>query len=188
MACMKESKRPTTRSMFGSEDTEETPRILSSEEKRELILAHARSQTGKDPLQRMTVWGGVMIAMAGIAVGWWWTVGANIQQNAQNGSPEFRQMAENLNEFTQTVKSETDSLQKPLNPTSNANAGEASGLLKAVLEGDGSKKRRDDLLAPPSKNSVQATSTASASSTASSDTNTPSQLIDPETPGLTPEQ
>ncbi len=97
---MKEFKRQSPRSAPPEQESDETPRILSSEEKRELILAHSRSQTGKDPLQRMTVWGGVMIVISGIAVGWWWTVGTGIQMTARKGLPEYQEITKKLDEFT----------------------------------------------------------------------------------------
>lgn len=179
---MKELKRPASRMAQYEEELDETPRILSSEEKREMILAHARSQTGKDPLQRMTVWGGVMIAVCGIAVGWWWTVGTTLHGSVQKGSPEYQAMTENLNEFTKTIRQEQDSLRKSTLPTNSANAGEPSGLMKALLEGDGRKVQRNDLLAPHPTGAVQ------TSTSTDTDTDTPTQLIDPAEPGLTPDQ
>lgn len=185
---MKEFKRPTSRTSQDDEVLQETPQILSSEEKRELILAHARSQTSKDPMQRMTVWGGVMIAMAGIAVGWWWTVGASIHGTMRQGMPELKEMTKNLDDFTKTVQNESDSLKQPLSPTNSANASEYSGVLKAVLEGNAEKNKRDDLLAPHRNTAKATSSTVENDTDTTTDTQAPTPLIDPSTPGLTPEQ
>lgn len=180
---MKESKRPTRRSASVEEESGETPPILSSEEKRELILAHARSQSGKDPMQRMTVWGGVMIAMIAVAGGWWWTVGTSVQTTWKKGSPELQTMTEALNEFSRSLQTETEALKEPLTPTDSANAGEYPDLLKAVMDGADQKAKRDDLLSPGGRKA--ATSTGAAIKTTSTETNTQAiPFIDPTDPGL----
>jgi hypothetical protein len=185
---MKELKRPVPRSARVEQEPDETPRILSSEEKRELILAHARSQTGKDPMQRMTVWGGVLVLVAGIAVGWWWTVGSDIKLSIKDGSPELRNATDRLNEFTKTVKQGTGSLQQA-SPTNQADAAEFSAMMKAVLEGNAPTSTRDDLLAPYPKGASHSTSSAVQASDSSSTTADPNApLIDPTAPGLAPDE
>lgn len=58
-----------------------TPRLLSSDEKRQLILAHAASRRPMDPVQRMSLWAGVIICTLFIIGGWMYTVGAGIKKS-----------------------------------------------------------------------------------------------------------
>jgi hypothetical protein len=190
---MKESKRTASHEPRERE-SEETPRILSSEEKRELILAHARSQTGTDPMLRATVWGGVMIAVAGIGFGWWWTVGTGIKYSMQGDSSEYQAITESLNEFTRSVKDTDGGLPDALSPTDQANANGVSDLMKAVLEGDGSTSQRNDLLSPRPPGSSDGSVTSTTSTTTqqeivpvNSEASEKTQLIDPATPGLEPD-
>lgn len=174
-----------SRASQAEEELQETPPILSSEEKRELILAHARSQSAKDPMQRMTVWGGVMISLGALAFGWWWTVGSSIQTKWQGGSPEFQAMTNALNDFSQSLQVESEALKGPLTPTDTANASEYPDLLKAVMDGSEQKARRNDLLAPARKS---ATSTPSIHTTTTTDQpNVIVPIIDPNEPGLEPD-
>lgn len=182
---MKESKRRTVQVDYDEQGVEETPQILSADEKRKLILAHARSRPSKDPMQRMTVWGGVLVAMAGIMIGWWWTVGEGIKKTTESGSPEWRVMTQTLDKFTKTVEESKSVLKDPLSPTSEANAGEFSDVMKAVLEGNDSGGARNDLLAPHPAGS--ASSTGSDPVDSKEDSSLETQLIDPEVPGLEPD-
>lgn len=185
LSFMKESKRPMSRASHDEEELQETPQILSSEEKRELILAHARSQSAKDPMQRMTVWGGVLISLGALAFGWWWTVGTSIQTTWRKGSPEFQAMTDSLNEFSKSLQVESEALKGPLTPTDSANASEYPDLLKAVMEGAEQNGRRNDLLAPARK-----TSTSTPSIQATSTVDQKQQIlpiIDPNEPGLEPD-
>lgn len=47
-----------------------TPRVLSREEKRELILAHAANRKPMHPRDKMTLWGSVIICAVAIAAAW----------------------------------------------------------------------------------------------------------------------
>lgn len=79
---------------------------MSQEEKRQLILAHAARHRPLDPVQRLSLWAGVVICLLFVVGAWAYTVGSGIRRSMA------RPMDENLNavleaarEFTQT---ETD--------------------------------------------------------------------------------
>jgi hypothetical protein len=99
------AKRTTSRTRSKkSESFEETPRLLSSEEKRQLILAHAKQRAPKDPVQQMTMWAGVAVAVLAIAGGWMFTVGHKIQSDFHTGNDQMRQLVEQMDEFTEETK------------------------------------------------------------------------------------
>ncbi len=57
------------------------PRILSAEEKRELILAHAAARHPIDPVQRISVWAGVAVCVVFVVAAWFSTVGSGIRKS-----------------------------------------------------------------------------------------------------------
>lgn len=57
------------------------PRILSSEEKRELILAHAAARHPADPVQRISMWAGVAVCIVFVVLAWFSTVGSGIRKS-----------------------------------------------------------------------------------------------------------
>ena len=48
--------------------------VLSREEKRQIILAHAKMHKPHDPVQIMSMWAGVAVCVAAVVLGWWWSV------------------------------------------------------------------------------------------------------------------
>lgn len=64
-----------------SESISVAPRILSSEEKRELILAHAAARRPLDPIQRFSLWSGVAICLLFVVGAWIYTVGSGIKRS-----------------------------------------------------------------------------------------------------------
>ncbi len=60
------------------------PPIVSVDEKRQLILAHAANRRSLDPLQRVSLWAGVSICALFIAVAWFYTVGLNMKKAMGN--------------------------------------------------------------------------------------------------------
>jgi hypothetical protein len=74
-------KRRTTtkRTPRRASDIHVAPRILSSEEKRELILAHAEARHPADPVQRMSMWAGVAVCIVFVVLAWFSTVGSGIR-------------------------------------------------------------------------------------------------------------
>lgn len=57
------------------------PRILSSEEKRELILAHAAARQPIDPVQRFSLWAGVTVCLIFVVGAWAYTAGSGIRKS-----------------------------------------------------------------------------------------------------------
>lgn len=74
------AKRTATRTRAAQPAITVAPRILSEEEKRQLILAHARSRKPVDPGQRMSLWAGVLVCVLFIVGAWVYTVGSGIQR------------------------------------------------------------------------------------------------------------
>ncbi|MFH1078018.1 MAG: hypothetical protein V1745_01895 [Patescibacteria group bacterium] len=72
-------RRPARPSTAASADM--APRILSPEEKHELILAHAEARHPSDPVQRFSMWAGVAICIAFVAVAWFSTIGSGIRSS-----------------------------------------------------------------------------------------------------------
>ncbi|MFZ6015697.1 MAG: hypothetical protein ACOYUZ_05080 [Patescibacteria group bacterium] len=72
-------------------------RVLSAEEKRQLILAHAAMRQPVDSTQRFSLWMGVAICLAVIAVGWFYMTHKSIVTAYQNNSPA-KSLDEQINE------------------------------------------------------------------------------------------
>jgi hypothetical protein len=108
------AKRPTTRSKRGftvasKSKIDITPRILSSDEKRELILAHADARNPLDPTQRFTLWAGVSLCIVFVIGAWMYTVGASISDSfAKPLDPALQEVVDNGKqigeEFQKTTK------------------------------------------------------------------------------------
>jgi len=64
----------------------ERPRIMSSEEKRQLILAHARERQPVDAVQRFSLWTGVAVCVLAITVGWVYTMRQSIAGSISGGA------------------------------------------------------------------------------------------------------
>lgn len=161
----------------------ETPRFIGSEEKRRLILSHSTSRVSKDPVQRTTMWIGLVVAIVSIAGGWWVWTGARVQSSISKNSESYRKMTKAFDEFTKGVKN------NPVVQASQVAASENSSstfseVLKAVLEGEQKKYDRDDLLAPgPASLTPHATST----NPVESDEDQKKPFVDLDTTGLIPE-
>lgn len=123
-----------------------TPRIISSEEKHELIRMHAAARAPQDPLQRVSLWAGVTLSVAALAFGWWLTVGQDIRQNAGEGSDEIRRAAAELDKFTEMLGSSSALDHLVPTPVSEATASSFDDLLRDNLSGSATRTR--DLLSP----------------------------------------
>jgi len=171
-----------------SEDFTDTPRMLSEEEKRQLILAHATSsRTAKDPIQRATVWMGFAAILLAIGWGWWNTVGIRIGSAIKGQPSSYQDMTKNMDAFTTRLRGRAE-LESPTipQPTSGAEAGNFSQLMKSVLEPGSNVPTRNDLIAPGNTplSGVQATSTPVVPPPQPSSM----PVIDPSTPGLQMDQ
>jgi len=163
------------------EGFQDTPRLIGEEEKHELIRAHAfASRAKRDPVQRATAYLGFFAVIAMLVWGWWDTVGMNIKTQVATGTSEYREMTENMNAFTEQLQ-ERAAIEVPnvAQPTSEANAGSFSELMKSVLQNEPSQKpTRNDLIAPGVVSSSAATSTSMPDPASSA------PVIDPNMPGL----
>jgi hypothetical protein len=151
----------------------ETPRLISEEEKRELIRVHAAARAPQDPLQRMSLWAGVTLSVLGIAIGWWLTVGQSVRHTADQTNEELHRVTQELNDFADKVDAKALPFMQP--PTPEASAGSFEDMLRANL---GHASRTRELL--------------SASPAPTSTSETPQQPSEPSTaptipPGLTPD-
>lgn len=82
-----------------------TPRFLSADEKRQLILAHAAMRHPRDPVQMMSVWAGVAVTVLVLVVGYWYATKPSFVEASQK--PFDEQLApalEDVSAFTQKMK------------------------------------------------------------------------------------
>jgi hypothetical protein len=96
----------------------ERPRIMSSEEKRQLILAHAAVRQPVDTVQRFSLWTGVLVCVLAISIGWLYTIRQSIasaitptestQAEPLNYDELKASMHSNINEMVEQI----DSLQE----------------------------------------------------------------------------
>jgi len=161
----------------------DTPRIITPEEKRSLILAHANARGPKDPMQRVTLWAGVGIALAAIIGGWFMTVGYHVKTEFAGSGQGLKKLADELDAFTESAK--TNPVVNPPKlpgPTTAAAAAQFEEVLQDILNEDAhsSTTRRNDLLAP----SAPSVSSTNEGSPAPESVSMP---IDPNSPGLIPD-
>jgi len=96
----KRSPRAAAEGRASAPEIHVAPRILSSEEKRELILAHAAARHPIDPVQRVSVWAGVAVCVLFVVAAWFSTVGSGIRKSLA-GPPD--QALTQAKEATQQV-------------------------------------------------------------------------------------
>jgi len=95
---MPRPRRTRSRSRSATPNSQETPRdaaprVLSRDEKRELILAHAAARKPLKPRDRMTLWGGVAVCVLFIVGAWAVTVQSGIERlSAQSTDSEIRDL------------------------------------------------------------------------------------------------
>lgn len=127
----------------------DTPRMLSVEEKHELIRAHVASRMPQqDPLQRVSLWAGVTLTVAVLAGGWWFTVGQRVQQSASGSSGDLQRITEELNRFSDAVEADPT-----LRSTIGSGSSEAPSFADQ-LQDRLSATRTHELLSPSSATSV----------------------------------
>jgi hypothetical protein len=74
------AKTAPVRSRKAAQAINAAPRIMSDEEKRQLILAHARARKPVDASHRMSLWAGVFVCVVFVVGAWLYTVGSGIQR------------------------------------------------------------------------------------------------------------
>lgn len=147
-------------------------------------MAHATSRATQDPLQKLTLWSGVVVALIAVVVGWWYTVGVSVRETLQSGSGDVRELTSELKEFHK--QAEGNLIVNPPElprPTNEAAAAEFSNMIEKILNDDGSSSTRTDLLSPyPVGAGTSTEATPSETETPLRESGNP--FIDPETPGL----
>lgn len=166
---------------------EDTPRILSSEEKRELIRAHVSTRQPRDAVQRATFWVGMAVAVIAIVGGWFYTVGHSVQSNITGTNDKLRELSSDLDTFMEAA--ETNPVVNPPKlpgPTTAAAAAQFEDILRDVLAEDASTTtQRNDLLAPGAPSST--TEAESVEAVTGTHVSEPTFPIDPYSPGLMPD-
>lgn len=106
---LKRTARPRAETSVAPEPVHrDTPRILSADEKRQLILAHAAMRRSMDPIQRMSLWAGVVICMAFVIGGWMYTVGSGIKKSLAGPlDPHVQDVVDQTKEFGQDTGRDT---------------------------------------------------------------------------------
>lgn len=93
---------------------EATPRFLSADEKRKLILAHAEMRRPHDPVQMLSVWAGVAVTMMVLVVGYWYaTKPSFVEAQSKPFDEQLAPALENVQIFTQKIKELPQVLQQP---------------------------------------------------------------------------
>lgn len=158
-AISRKRRAPSKKATAGFSDT---PRLLSNEEKRELIRAHAASRAPQDPVQRLSLWAGVVLSVLVIGAGWWMTVGRQVRQAVSQQSMELRKLTSEMDQFVNIVQT-SPALNPPQIPNgvSQAAASPFDALLKDQLMGSATRTR--DLLAPAPPELQASVSATSAS-------------------------
>lgn len=83
--------------------------IVTTDEKRKLILAHAAMRGANDPQQAFSVWAGALAAFAVILVGWWWLAKpAYTQLLAQPSDPGVQEMKQAAISFGEKTRQDLD--------------------------------------------------------------------------------
>ena len=136
--------------------------LLSPEEKRQLIMAHAQTRQPVDSMQRFSLWAGVVICVMAIGVGWLYTMRQTIvtaMDTANQNNPD-------------------QDLVTPIEAKEELHNNLQSALQKLeALE----QQNSQELMMQMAENPVpqQSSSTASATTTAETGTSTEQQLFVP---------
>jgi hypothetical protein len=93
------------------------PRIMSAEEKRQLILAHAAERQPVDTVQRFSLWTGVVVCVLAITIGWVYTMrqsiaGAIITGNTQEEQIDYDELKSSIHSNISDMVDQIDTLQE----------------------------------------------------------------------------
>lgn len=129
--------------------------LLSREEKRQIILAHASARRPTDPVQVTSMWVGVAACIVVVAIGWWWAVKPEIVGKLSQGLPPA------LAESRQVASEVVDSLsgltkQDALKPLSEG-AGKQLEVIKqqAAIESAAKKEIANTLAGQPAASATR---------------------------------
>lgn len=114
-----------------------TPRFLSADEKRQLILAHAAMRRSRDPVQMMSVWAGVAVTVLVLVVGYWYATKPSFVEASQK--PFDEQLApalEDVSAFTQKMKALPDVFQGRVSPSSQQTDAATQELVRLRKEAE----------------------------------------------------
>ncbi|MEO5927792.1 MAG: hypothetical protein ABIO72_03660 [Patescibacteria group bacterium] len=101
------AKKNPVRSRPAAQDIRVAPRILSEEEKHQLIRAHARARQPVDRRQQVTLWAGVAVCIAFVVGAWLYTVGSGIKKSfAGQMDPNLKHSLELSKQFADETASE----------------------------------------------------------------------------------
>jgi len=102
--------------------------LLSREEKRQLILAHAAARRSADPVQIASMWLGVAVCAVVVVIGWWWVVMPQISQSFEQGlKPALAESNQTVNELSSVLN---DAVNNDLIKMTNTRAEYQFQLLK----------------------------------------------------------
>jgi hypothetical protein len=83
----KKTTRSRTRSSAAPSRVMPTSRLISADEKRQLILAHSQSRQPLDRQAQISMWIGLTVSIVFIVVGWMYTMGGTIRKSFA-GAPD----------------------------------------------------------------------------------------------------
>ncbi|MDF1496731.1 MAG: hypothetical protein P1P90_01585 [Patescibacteria group bacterium] len=119
-AAPKRTRRTASKRVASAASTPapERPRIMSSEEKRQLILAHAAMRQPVDTVQRFSLWTGVIVCVLAIAIGWVYTMRQTIagaigtNETGTTGEVNYGELKSTIHDNINVMVEEIDSLQE----------------------------------------------------------------------------
>lgn len=90
-------------------------RLLSGEEKRQLILAHAAAREPGDPVQVLSMWAGVIATAIVIAIGWWWAVKPQLATKVETElGPDASELTQNLSQGSANMMRNVENAWAPI--------------------------------------------------------------------------
>ena len=154
------AKPRVVRSATPAPETYQSGTFMSREEKRQIILAHARKNVSHDPVQIMSMWAGVVACLVVVAVGWWLTVKPELSRQIDvTVKPAMAQSTDELRSAGQFFKDlQQSNFMRPMDTASkildqNAKVKAQSDALKAMTamvdaNASGTAEQGRDIFAP----------------------------------------
>jgi hypothetical protein len=111
------TNRKAAKRVAAAASAPERSRLMSSEEKRQLILAHALERQPVDAVQRFSLWTGVAVCILAITVGWVYTMRQSIASSISPGGEsaenviDYGSLKETIHTNISDMVEEIDSLQ-----------------------------------------------------------------------------
>ncbi len=136
-----------------------TSRLISADEKRQLILAHSESRQPLDRQAHISMWIGLTVSIVFIAVGWMYTMGGTIRKSFAGASDPAvqtaieggKQLGEQLNEARDQIGDISDGVKdvaEKLNALDQKEKDEIVNRIADEIRSTSTEPERKDLFQP----------------------------------------